>query len=142
MFKKLKLLSFYIKTLKAHTKDIKNHFIENAPNYTYQIIDMDYDKVYRFYTVLNFPENTTKNIQKYGYTYMDNETRKFIKELNAQFQKYGLFELVGLSKADQIAERSIHIIVEYKLLNTAKIARNIIYLGLLLICAISLMIIF
>jgi hypothetical protein len=142
MFKEWKLLRFYIKTIKTHTKDIKTHFIENAPNYTYQIIDMDYDKVYRFYTVLNFPENTTKNIQKYGYTYMDNETRKFIKELNIQFQKYGLFELVGLSKADQIGERSIHIVVEYKLLKTTKIAKSIIYLLFTIISILASIIIF
>ena len=58
---------------------------------------------------------------------MDNETRKFIIELKEQLSKYGLFELVGLSKADQISESSIHIIVEFSLLKTSKIARNLIF---------------
>jgi len=131
--KKWKLLRFYIKTLKTHSQDIRNYFIQNSANFTYKIIDMDYDYVYRFYTVINMPPNTTENIQKYGYRYLDNETKKFISELNKQFQKYGLLELVGLSKADQIKESSVHIVVEYKLLKTTKIARNIILLILLLL---------
>ena len=131
MFKKWKLLRLYKKTLKKHINDIRNHFIQNANNFSYKIVDMDYDRIHRFYTVLNLPPNTTENIQKYGYTYMDNETRKFIKELNEQFLKYGLFELVGLSKADQINETSIHIVVEFKLLSTQTIARNQIF-GLIL----------
>lgn len=128
MFKKWKLLLFYIKTIKQHTKDIRNYFIQNSYQTTYQIKDMNYDRVYRFYTVLNLPPDTAENIQKYGYRYMDNETKKFIKELNLQFQKYGLFELVGLSKADQIGPTNILVVVEFKLLKTTKIAKNIIFL--------------
>lgn len=134
MFKKLKLLRFYINTLKTHTPDIKQHFIENKNNFSYDIIDMDYDKIYRFYTVLNLKPNTTENIQKYGYRYMDNETKKFLAELDTQFKKYGLFELYGMTKADQISETSIHIVVEYKLLKTTKLAKNLlIMLGLLVL---------
>ena len=115
MLKKWKLLWLYIKTIKKHTKDIKTHFLQNSYQTTYQIKDMNYDRVYRFYTVLNLPPETTENIQKYGYHYMDNETKKFIRELNLQFQKYGLLELVGLSKADQIGPTNILVVIEYKL---------------------------
>ena len=131
MFKKWRLLRSYTKTLKKHTPDIRNYFIENRKNFTYQIKDMNYDRVFRFYTIINLPPNTTENVQKYGYRYMDNETKKFVAELNKQFKKYGLLELVGLSKADQINETSILIVVEYKLLKTTKIARNLIILFLL-----------
>lgn len=134
-FKKWKLLSFYIKTIKEHTKDIRNYFLQNSYQTTYQIKDMNYDKVYRFYTVLNLPPETEENVQKYGYRYLDNETRKFIRELNEQFKKYGLFELVGLSKADQIGPTNILVVVEFKLLKTAKIARNIIWSSLILFLA-------
>ncbi|MCK9416888.1 hypothetical protein M0Q97_09550 [Candidatus Dojkabacteria bacterium] len=103
---------------------------------------MDYDKVYRFYTVLNLKPNTTENIQKYGYRYLDNETRKFIIELNGQFKKYGLMELIGLSKADQIDENSIFIVCEFSLLKTTKIAKNIIRILSLLIISIIVLIIF
>jgi len=132
--KKWKLLKVYIDTIKKHTNDIRNHFIENAPHHSYQIKDMNFDRVYRFYTVLNLPPNTTENIQKYGYRYMDNESKKFLSELNKQFQKYGLFELVGLTRLDQIYDgTSILVVVEYKFLKTSKIARNIILLFLLLV---------
>lgn len=142
MFRKWKLLLFYIKTIKQHTKDIRDYFIQNSYQTTYQIKDMNYDHVYRFYTVLNLPPDTAENIQKYGYRYMDNETKKFIKELNLQFQKYGLFELVGLSKADQIGPTNILVVVEYKLLKTTKIAKNIVFLLFMLILGLTAMIIF
>lgn len=123
MFKKYKLLKFYVDTIKKHIGDIREHFL--TTNNTYQIIDIKYDKAYRVYTVLNFPPNTAENIQKYGYRYLDNETRKFLADLNNQFQKYGLLELIGLSKADQLSETSVHIVVEFKLLKTTKILKNI-----------------
>jgi hypothetical protein len=76
MFKKWKLLRFYIKTLKKHTQDIKNHFIENSNNYTYQIKDMNYDRVFRFYTVINMPPNTTEEI----YTDLEEDIIEFFNE--------------------------------------------------------------
>lgn len=133
MFKKWKLLWFYIKTLKKHTQDIRNHFLQNSHQTTYQIKDMNFDRVYRFYTVLNLPPDTAENIQRYGYHYMDNETKKFIKELNTQFKQYGLMELVGLSKADQIGPTNILVVVEFKLMKTTKIAKNLMLLLLLLL---------
>jgi len=139
-FKKWKLLRFYIKTLKKHINDIRNHFIQNSNNFTYKIVDMNYDRVYRFYTVINMPPNTVENIQKYGYRYLDNETEKFVSELHKQFQKYGLLELVGLERADQINDTSVLVVVRYRLLKTTKIARNIIILSLLLLLGVSLLI--
>lgn len=141
-FKKWKLLKEYIKTIKTHTSDIRNYFIQNSANFTYKIKDMNYDRIYRFYTVINMPPNTTENIQKYGYRYLDNETKKFMSELNNQFKKYGLFELVGLEKADQINETSVLIVVRYKLLNTKKIARNIIWFIIFLLLGASLLLFF
>ena len=137
MFRKLKLLREYIKTLKTYTQDIKQHFIDNKNNFSYDIIDMNYDNVYRFYTVLNLKPNTTENIQKYGYRYMDNETKKFLAELDSQFKKYGLFELYGMTKADQISETSIHIVVEFKFLKTTKLAKNLLILSSLLILGLA-----
>jgi len=80
---------------------------------------------------MNMPENSTENIQKYGYRYIDNESKKFVTELNNQLTKYGLMELVGLSKVDPINKTSILVVVEFELLKTSKLARNIIITGLL-----------
>lgn len=94
---------------------------------------MNIDSIYRIYTVLNFPPQTITNIQKYGYVYMDNETKKFISQLNIQLKRFGLLELVGLSKADQIGEHNILIVVEYKMLNIRKIYRKLIFILFILL---------
>lgn len=129
MLKKLSLLFFYIKTIKRHTKDIKKHFIErsSANDSTYLIKDMDYDYVYRLYTVINLKPEIEDNVKKYGYYYLDGEIRKFIKELEQILKNYGLTELVGLTRADQIGPNNILIVVEYKLINTSKLAKYILF---------------
>lgn len=142
MFKKLKLMFFYIKQLKKHIGDINNHFVLNGSKFTYKIKEIKYDKAFRIYTALNIPEMNTKNLQTYGYYYLDNETKKFISEINGLFKKYGLVELVGLSKADQKTATSVHIIMEFKLFRITKFFRTLILLGLLLIAAIILLLIF
>ena len=130
MFKKWKLLFFYIKTIKNNLNVIRNHFMMDI-NKPYYIRDIKLDSVYRLYTVLNFTPETQQSMRKYGYYYMDNEVKKFIEELNNQLRLIGLFELVGLSKVDQLNPYSVLVIVEFKYLRTIKIARNLIILGIL-----------
>lgn len=130
LYNKWRLLFFYVNTLKVHIADINDYFINNDKKNNYSIIDIKLDKVYRLYTVVNFNADVVNNVKTYGTSFLDNEIKKFIKDLNEQLKKYGLFELVGLSKAEQISDSSIHLVVEYKLLKTTKIARNIIW-GLL-----------
>ena len=126
MFKKYRLMFSYIKTIRKHIKEIENYFMENETKFTYKIKSIKIDSIYRIYTVLNFPEKTTKNIQKYGHIFLDNETHKFISEFNKQLKKIGLFELVGLTRADRIGENNVLIVIEFKLLNIGKIMKNII----------------
>jgi hypothetical protein len=114
----------YMKTIKQHLPEIEKYFFENEAKFPYTITSIKIDSIYRIYTVLNFPEKTTKNIQKYGHVFLDNETHKFIFEFNKQLKKLGLFELVGLSRADKIGENNILIVVEFKLLNIGKVFRN------------------
>jgi len=126
MFKKYKLMFSYIKTIRKHLPEIEKYFIENETKFAYKITSIKLDSIYRIYTVLNFPEKTTKNIQKYGHVFLDNETHKFIFEFNKQLKTLGLFELVGLSRADKIGDNNILIVIEFKLLNIGKVFRNII----------------
>lgn len=129
MLKKIRyyrLLFFYMKQIKKHINDINTHFKSIDNSTTYFIKSIEIDKVYRIHTVVNIPENNIKNLQAYGYYFLDNEVKKFIQELNKLLKKYGLFELVGISKADQISINSVWIIVEFKYLKTTKIARNLI----------------
>jgi len=126
MFNKYKLMFSYIKSLKENRVKINNYFIENKTKFNYKIQEIKIDKIHRLYTVLNFPEKTTKNIQKYGHLYIDEEVKKFIKEMNNQLKEIGLMELVALSKADVIQSNKVLIVMEYKFLNIGKIAKNII----------------
>jgi hypothetical protein len=86
--------------------------------------DIKLDWSYRVYTVLNFPPKTAKNIQTYGHMYVDIETQKFISDLNEQMKSIGLFELVAISKADQIGKDNILIAVEFSKINIRKFKRN------------------
>lgn len=126
--KKWKLLLFYIKTIKKHKQDILNYFILEKQQSSYKIKDMRLDRIYRLYTVLNFLPDSTATDKAYGYQYIDNEVRKFLKELTLQFKKYGLDELIGLTRADKLSiegTTSIWVVVEFKYLKTFKIARNL-----------------
>lgn len=129
MLKKIRyyrLLFFYIKQIKKHINDINAHFKSIDNSTTYFIKSIQIDKVYRIHTIVNIPENNIKNLQTYGYYFLDNEVKKFIQELNQLLKKYGLFELVGISKADQRTINSVWVIIEFKYLKTTKIARNLI----------------
>ena len=127
MFKKYNLMFSYMKEIKKHLPQIEQYFFENSANFPYKLKSIKLDNTFRIYTVLNFPVKTTKNIQTYGHMFLDNETEKFIKELNNQLKKFGLYELVGLSRADRIGENNILIVVEYKYVNIASLYKKILF---------------
>ena len=126
MFKKYKLMFSYMKTIKEVLPKINEYFKINEQMYPFSFTELKLDNIYRIYTVVNFPPNTVKTTQTYGHLYLDNETNKFLKVLNNELKKYGLFELIGLVKADRIGENNVLIIIEYRLLNIGKIYRNLI----------------
>ena len=126
MFKKYKLMFSYIKTIKEVLPKINEYFKINEQMYPFTFTELKLDNIYRIYTVVNFPPNTVKTTQTYGHLYLDNETNKFLKVLNDELKKYGLFELIGLVKADRIGENNVLIVIEYRLLNIGKIYRNLI----------------
>lgn len=132
IFKKFSLLREYKKTI-----NLNKDFIFNK----YKI---KVDRLYRCYTVFNIPYELKDNIKKYGYYYVDGELRKYLKELENFFQTLGLFELIGVSKIDQIDEFNILIVLEFKLLNIRKlkIIKYITISSLILASIISLFLIF
>jgi len=133
MFNKYKLMFSYMKEIKKHLPQIEQYFLENDTKFPYKLKSIKIDNVFRIYTVLNFPVKTTKNIQTYGHMFLDNETEKFIRDLNDQLKKVGLYELVGLSRADRIGENNILIVVEYKYVNIASFYKKILFVVLVLI---------
>jgi len=121
MFKKYKLMFFYMKTIKKYLPEINNYFISNNNKFAYDITSIKIDRIYRIYTVVNLKPYNMKNLQLYGHVYLDNEVEKFIRELNDQLSNIGLRELVGLVKADRVGENNVLIVSEFKFLNIAKI---------------------
>ena len=113
MFNNYKLMRFYMKTIKKYLPELNNKFINN--NRAYIIKSLKIDKIYRLYTVLNLKPENIRNLDLYGYSYLDNEVKKFIRELNDELANIGLGELIGLSKIDKINEHNVIIVIEYKL---------------------------
>ena len=144
MFRKLRNLIFYCKTLKKNLKNLQKHFVENSQNKPYKIIDIKLDHAYRLYTVINFKPKTQEEMRKYGYYYMDKEVKSFIKDINDELAKIGLYEFVGLSRADQISEFSVFIVIEYKFMKTTKFFKRLLYstISIFLISLLSLFLLF
>ena len=68
----------YIKLLKMNKKILAESRINDNPN----PLGIQYDWIYRLYTVLNLPFEDKENVDKYGYYYVDNMVRKHISEMN------------------------------------------------------------
>jgi len=107
--KNLKRFYSYFKTVKKYREDLKKY-------------NISIDWIYRMYTVKNFDIDLKDDIKVYGYELLDTEVRKFIREIQGFLKSVGLFEFIGTSKIDRIAEYSVLIVIESIHLNTKKFA--------------------
>lgn len=105
----------YIKLLKRNKKILADSRINNNPN----PLGIQYDWIYRLYTVLNLPFEDKENVDKYGYYYVDNMVREHIVEMNNFLLKLGILEYVALDTENiqQIDEFNIRIVLRFKFLN-------------------------
>ena len=125
-FKKWKYYFIYSREIKKNKSDLKDFF--NTDNEKIFCPGIEIDKLNRCYTVVSLKQKESVTIDTYGYYYMDNIVKDFVKDIDKYFRNLGLFEMVGLSKADQITKDSILLVFEYKHLDIAKvIKRSIIY---------------
>ncbi len=106
IFQKFRYLKEYRKTIKQYESILEKKY------------NLRIDWVYRCYTVLNFGEDLQEDLQKYGYSFLDSEVRKYIRDVQDFYREIGLFELVGYSTIDQIDENNVLIVFEYAHLNT------------------------
>lgn len=143
MFRKLNNLFFYMRTIKRNIDNINRYFAINAKERPYELKSINIDNAYRIYTVLNFNKLEEDLEYKYGVTdktdnnyikvtYLDNEVKKFILEMDMQLRKIGLFEMVTLTKADMMTESSILVVMEYKFIKTTNFMRNLILASILM----------
>ena len=105
----------YMKLLKKNKKVLADSRINNNPN----PLGIQYDWIYRLYTVLNLPFEDKENIEKYGYYYVDNMVRTHVSEINNFLFELGILEYVTLDTQNiqQIDEYNIRIVLKFKYLD-------------------------
>ena len=123
----------YMKLLKKNKKILGDSRINNNPN----PLGIQYDWIYRLYTVLNLPFEDKENIDKYGYYYMDNMVQLHVVEINKYLFDLGILEYVELvtKNIKQIDNNNIKIVLKFKYMNLKTLARFIVIFTPLLFIA-------
>ena len=122
-----------MKLLKKNKKILGDSRINNNPN----PLGIQYDWIYRLYTVLNLPFEDKENIDKYGYYYMDNMVQLHVVEINKYLFDLGILEYVELDTKNikQIDNNNIKIVLKFKYMNLKTLARFIVIFTPLLFIA-------
>lgn len=120
----------YIKLLKKNKKILADSRVNDNPN----PLGIQYDWIYRLYTVLNLPFDDKENIDKYGYYYVDNMVRQHVASINEFLFGLGILEYVTLDTENiqQIDEFNVRIVLKFKYLNLKFLARFTIIVSTLL----------
>lgn len=123
----------YIKLLKANKQVLADSRIDENPN----PLGIQYDWIYRLYTVLNLKFEDQENVDKYGYYYVDNMVRKHITEINNYLFELGILEYVQLDTKNiqQLDQYNIRIVLKFKYLNLKFWAIFSLVFGFLLLIA-------
>ena len=105
----------YIRLLNKNKKVLSDSRINNNPN----PLGIQFDWIYRLYTVLNLPFEDKENIDKYGYYYVDNMVKTHVAEINNFLFELGILEYVTLDikNIQQIDEYNIRIVLKFKYLD-------------------------
>ena len=114
----------YINLIKKNKKVLADSRINNNPN----PFGIQYDWIYRLYTVLNLPFEDGENIDKYGQYYVDNMVKNHIVEINKFIFELGILEYVVLDPESiiQIDNFNVRIVLKFKYLNLKFLARFLI----------------
>lgn len=123
----------YIKLLKKNKKILADSRINDNIN----PLGIQYDWIYRLYTVLNLPFEDKENIDKYGYYYMDNMVQNHVVAMNSFLFDLGILEYVTLDIENilQIDDNNVKIVLKFKYLNLKFWARFIVVFTPILIVA-------
>jgi hypothetical protein len=105
----------YIRLLKKNKKTLAESRINDNIN----PLGIQYDWIYRLYTVLNLPFEDKENVDKYGYYYVDNMVREHVTAINNYLFELGILEYVTLDTENiqQLDEFNVRIVLKFKYLN-------------------------
>lgn len=111
----------YIKLLKKNKKVLADSRINDNPN----PLGIQYDWIYRLYTVLNLPFEDEEFIKKYGFQntknvyYVENKVKLHIVEINKFLFELGILEYVtlDLDNIKQLDEFNVRIALKFKYLD-------------------------
>lgn len=137
--KRIFYLIRYIRLLKKNRKVLADSRINKNPN----PLGIQYDWIYRLYTVLNLPFEDKENMDKYGYYYVDNMVKEHVVEINNFLLQLGILEYVTLDTDNivQIDEFNIRIVLKFKFLNLKFWARFM-SIFIILLCIIGIISLF
>lgn len=129
--KKFFYLIKYIRLLNKNRKKLADSRINQNPN----PLGIQFDWIYRLYTVLNLPFEDKENVEKYGYYYIDNMVKEHVAKINDFLFEMGILEYVTLDTENiiQIDEFNIRIVLKFKYMNLKTLARILIILFILLL---------
>jgi hypothetical protein len=131
IFKKIDLFFTYRKILLNIEKDLEL-------NYNYRI-----DNVFRFYTVLNIPQEMFEDPYNFRTSDINMIARNFISDYRVQFQQYlmnmGLMELFELYEIKKVDKYSYLIVYGFSVFNTKNFVTKFVMwtIGLLIFLSLS-----
>jgi len=109
----------------------KLHKIETDLKIQYNI---RLDNIFRFYTVLNIPQEVIEEPYNFRKSDIDSISRNFIREYISQLSQYlnskGLSELFELYDMEKVDKYSYLLVFGYSLINTKRLANNFMFIWL------------
>ena len=120
----------FIKLLKKNKQFLADSRINDNPN----PLGIQYDWIYRLYTVLNLPLEDKEFVKKFGFQdnknvyYVENKVKLHIIEINKFLFELDILEYVqlDLKNIKQLDEYNVRIVLKFKYLNIMLLTRLLI----------------
>lgn len=119
IFKKIYLFFIFRRNLLKAKTDLKIQF------------NIRVDNIFRFYTVLNVPDEVVEEPYNLRKSDVDTISRNYVREFNSQLSQFlnsrGLTELYDLYDMEKVDKYSYLLVFGFSLFNTKRLANSLIY---------------